>query len=143
MIRAKLAPGLILAAIAAGPVAAGGNGKGHGHAGQDSPPQAGQAMGGQVTFSAVITPAERQTILGYFQQHPAGYAGAKPLPPGIAKKLARGGTLPPGIAKRYFPTALIAELPARPGQQWLIVGSDVLLVQVTTNVILDLIPKLF
>jgi Ni/Co efflux regulator RcnB len=67
----------------------------------------------------------------------------KPLPPGIAKKIARGGTLPPGIAKRYFPNDLIAQLPARPGQQWVIVGTDVLLVQAGTNLILDLLARVF
>jgi len=35
----------------------------------------------------------------------------KGLPPGIAKKLERGGTLPPGIAKRYLPDDLRQNLP--------------------------------
>jgi hypothetical protein len=95
--------------------------------------------GGQISISAYITAGERQTILGYFQQHPAVVAGAKPLPPGIAKKIARGGAMPPGIAKRYFPADLIGVLPARPGQRWVIAGTDVLLVELATNVVVDLL----
>ena len=98
---------------------------------------------GQVTLSATITAIESQTIFAYFQQHQASYAGVKPLPPGIAKKIARGGSLPPGIAKRYFPNDLIAQLPPRPGQQWVIVGTDVLLIQAGTSLILDLLARVF
>ena len=142
MIQTRLLPGLVIAVLAVSPGWAQGNGKGNGQghvkaAGQEVQPS------GQVTFSAVITAAERQTILGYFQQHPAVYAGAKPLPPGIAKKIARGGALPPGIAKRYFPGDLIGLLPPRPGQQWVVVGTDVVLVQAATNLILDVLPKVF
>ena len=103
----------------------------------------GFADSGQVTLSATITAIESQTISAYFQQHQASYAGMKPLPPGIAKKIARGGTLPPGIAKRYFPNDLIAQLPPRPGQQWVIVGTDVLLIHAGTSLILDLLARVF
>ena len=115
-----------------------GNGNGHAKA---AGPSMQTADTGQVTLSATITAIERQTIFAYFQQHQASYAGMKPLPPGIAKKIARGGTLPPGIAKRYFPNDLIAQLPPRPGQQWVIVGTDVLLIQAGTSLILDLLAR--
>ena len=142
MIRARLLIGLLIAAMGFSSAWAQSNGKGNGQghakaAGQQAP------TSGQITLSATITSAERQTIMGYFQQHPASYAGAKPLPPGIAKKIARGGTLPPGIAKRYFPGELVTMLPPRPGEQWLMVGTDVLLVQAATNVILDKLPSIF
>jgi len=128
---------------AALPAWAGGNGKSNGGNGYNAEVNQPGSSTGQPTVSVFISPGERQTILNYFQQHQAAYAGAKPLPPGIAKKIARGGTMPPGIAKRYFPPDLIAGLPARPGQQWMIVGTDVLLVQIATSVIVDLIQKVF
>ena len=142
MIQTRLLSGLVIAVLAVSPGWAQGNGKGNGlghakAAGQQVQPS------GQVTFFAAITATERQTILGYFQQHPAVYAGAEPLPPGIAKKIARGGALPPGIAKRHFPGELIGLLPPRPGQQWLVVGTDVVLVQAATSLILDVLPKVF
>jgi hypothetical protein len=70
-----------------------------------------------------------------------GIAGAKPMPPGIAKKIARGGAMPPGIAKRHFPTDLISRLPPRPGQQWLVVGTDILLVDAATQLVVDILRQ--
>jgi hypothetical protein len=140
MYQLRLLAGLVAAAMSVSSAWAQGNGNGHSKA---AGPSMQTADSGQVTLSATITAIERQTIFTYFQQHQASYAGVKPLPPGIAKKIARGGTLPPGIAKRYLPNDLIAQLPARPGQQWLIVGTDVLLVQAGTSLILDLLARVF
>ena len=134
--RCRVAVGLVMTAMAVVPAWAQGNGKGQGQANK-----AGHQV--QAPGAGVITPWERQTIFGYFQQHPRSYADVKPLPPGIAKKSARGGTMPPGIAKRYLPSGLIAMLPPRPGQQWMIVGTDVLLVQMATSLILDILPRVF
>jgi Ni/Co efflux regulator RcnB len=63
--------------------------------------------------------------------------GSKGLPPGIAKK---GGALPPGIAKRQLPQALAAQLPPPPkGYERVIVDNDVLLVDIATHVIRDVL----
>ncbi len=66
----------------------------------------------------------------------------KPLPPGIAKNLARGKPLPPGIAKTRVPDDLIVRLPVRTGTRWLIAGDRVLLVDVN-NVVVDLVRLMF
>ncbi len=64
----------------------------------------------------------------------------KGLPPGIAKKLERGGTLPPGIAKRYLPDDLKRALPEPPeGYEHIIVGRDVVSVEIDTGKIADII----
>ncbi len=64
----------------------------------------------------------------------------KGLPPGIAKKLERGGTLPPGIAKRYLPGDLKRGLPEPfEGYEYIIVGSDVVSVEIDTGKIADII----
>ena len=66
----------------------------------------------------------------------------KGLPPGIAKKLERGGTLPPGIAKRYLPDDLKRRLPEPPdGYEHIIVGSDVVSVEIDTGEIADIITR--
>lgn len=66
--------------------------------------------------------------------------GNKGLPPGIAMKLERGGSLPPGIAKRDLPPDLTSRLPKRTdGAIRQIVGEDVVLIQKGTEVILDII----
>ena len=60
----------------------------------------------------------------------------KPLPPGIAKNLARGKPVPPGIARTRAPDGLVVLLPARQGTRWWIAGDHVLLVD-TNNILVD------
>jgi Ni/Co efflux regulator RcnB len=92
---------------------------------------------------ALITVTERSIIFDYVNQYRdtlvAAPERAKPLPPGIAKKVARGGTLPPGIAKRYLPQNLLVQLPPRPGYQWVVVDNDVVLVVAATGLIADIL----
>ena len=136
---------LLAAALALAAPALAGNkgnqGKGQGQGGGGGPDA------GDVLAGAVITAFEIAIIDDYLRRHggdlPPAFAGAQPLPPGIAKKLARGGSLPPGIAKRYFPNNLLAQLPPRPGQEWLVVGRDILLVAAATGVILDVLRDAF
>ena len=81
---------------------------------------------------------EIRIIDDYYRRYPA--ADVKGLPPGIAKNLARGKPLPPGIAKRYLPNDLRSLLPSPcPGTNRVIVGRDVLLVQATKGLILDIL----
>ncbi len=64
----------------------------------------------------------------------------KGLPPGIAKNLQRGKPLPPGIAKRDLPSGLESSLPGKhDGYESLIVGNDVVLVEIDTGKIADII----
>ena len=95
------------------------------------------------SLGIVFTDTERAIITSYFAPRGgAPAASGKPLPPGIAKKVARGGSLPPGIAKRYLPSDLNERLPPPPvGLERLIVGNDVLLVQISTGAILDVIRQ--
>lgn len=88
---------------------------------------------GDIVFSEI----EKRLIRDYYRQHPAG--NVKPLPPGIQRKIARGGTMPPGIAKRYLPGELEGRLPVRAGYERRIVGRDVLLVEQATGLILDIL----
>jgi hypothetical protein len=85
---------------------------------------------------AVFTDSDRSTIGGYFEQH---RYGAQRLPPGIAKNLARGKPLPPGIAKKMLPGDLTASLPRRQGYDYVMAGSDVLLVEAATRVVADIL----
>ena len=85
---------------------------------------------------ATFTELERRQIVQYYQDRPLS---TKRLPPGIAKNLARGKPLPPGIAKKFLPEDLNATLPARPGYERIIVGSDVLLIDAATQVVADVL----
>ena len=66
------------------------------------------------------------------------------LPPGIAKNLARGKSLPPGIAMQYLPQDLQRALPKTPsGYERVVVDGRVLLVEVATQVIHDVLMDVF
>ena len=68
----------------------------------------------------------------------------KGLPPGIAKKLARGGTMPPGIAKKNLPDDLHHRLPpVRDGYRRLETAGQIILVEVATDIIVDIIDRVF
>lgn len=95
--------------------------------------------GVSVTFSE----AEVRIITAWYDDHGSqkrGKAKRGALPPGIAKNLARGKSLPPGIAKQYLPQELQRTLPAAPaGYDRIIVDGKILLVEVATQVIHDVL----
>jgi hypothetical protein len=98
--------------------------------GRDRPrPTAGQDQAGGNLFTA----AEKREIRDWFAKEKIA---AEPLPPGIAKNLARGKPLPPGIAKKAIPPELAAKL-SRPDYELLLVGTDVVLVK--SGVVVDML----
>ena len=61
------------------------------------------------------------------------------LPPGIAKQLARGNTMPRDVVFYPLPYDLRNELPYRSGYDYYIADDKVMLVQIGTNLILDVL----
>jgi hypothetical protein len=92
-----------------------------------------------LTASASITLTKdmRVEILDWYTHHPVGNVEA--LPPGIRKRLARGKPLPPGIAKQVAPDGLRSRVRLPDGYQILEVGLDVLLVEVATSIVHDIL----
>ena len=72
-----------------------------------------------------------------------GLVGYQSLPPGIAKKVARGKPLPPGIAKKTLPPSMINELPYYPGYEWRAVGDDLVLISLSTAIVTAVINGVF
>jgi hypothetical protein len=110
---------------------------------REAGPPAAQQPGNGPSVSIVFTAVERRLIADYYAdpQH-AGPVSDRRLPPGIAKKVARGGALPPGIAKRYLPDDLEGRLRPMPqGVTRVVIGSDVLLVEAATGLIYDVIKS--
>lgn len=104
----------------------------------------GHADTAEIVFSA----AEKAIISNYygggdtargFKDKKGGQGkgiGSQGMPPGLAKK----GQLPPGIAKRQLPSALARQLPPPPaGFERIIVDNDILLVEVATQVVHDVL----
>lgn len=89
---------------------------------------------------AGISADEARRMVGELQLQGVGSQG---LPPGIRKNLARGKPLPPGIAKRFPPQALAQRLPQQPGYEWQVVGPDLVLVELGTRVVHDILRDIF
>ena len=103
------------------------------------------ALAGEVGVSVVFTDGEASIIRAYYSDQKAPQKGkkSKGLPPGIAKNLQRGKPLPPCIAKQALPTGLIDLLPPAPrGYERVVLSGKVLLVEVATQVIHDVLEDL-
>ena len=70
-------------------------------------------------------------------------SGYKSLPPGIRKNLARGKPLPPGIAKQVVPSSMLSRLPRHAGYDWQVAGTDLILVQLGTAIVADVLKDVF
>ena len=80
---------------------------------------------------------DREQIEVYYTSNPT--PGLEALPPGQRKNLGRGKPMPPGIAKRFVPDALRFSLSVPPKYDVIMVGWDVLLVEVATGIIHDVL----
>lgn len=102
---------------------------------------------GEFGVEVVFTDNEASIIRAYYQDHAAPRNGknkkSKGLPPGIAKNLQRGKPLPPGIAKQALPSGLINQLPPAPdGYERIVLSGKVLLVEIATQVIHDVLEEI-
>lgn len=95
--------------------------------------QAEVSRGSDVTLSVEV----RTRIRDFYAER--GVTGAKALPPGMRNRLAQGKALPPGIAKQVAPHDLLGRLGLPRGFELLEVGMDVVLVEVATGVIRDVL----
>lgn len=87
--------------------------------------------------SFALTKDMRVEIQSWYRDHPHG--GVEALPPGIRKRLARGKPLPPGIAKQVAPGGLRSRVRLAKGYEIIEVGLDVLLVEVATSIVHDIL----
>ncbi|MGY0709074.1 anti-virulence regulator CigR family protein [Azospirillum argentinense] len=129
-------------ALADKPDWAGGPGGGHGkpQSGPSYEFQGGESQGrdskGRASGGAVSR-GEVTIIRDYFVAHPVGTTA---LPPGIAKKLARGQPLPPGIAKKMAPVELRQRVPVcMNGWECILAGADMLILDAVHGTIADII----
>ncbi|MEQ1863054.1 MAG: anti-virulence regulator CigR family protein [Micropepsaceae bacterium] len=90
--------------------------------------------------TVVFTDADSTLVRVYFAHNQVAWTG---LPPGVAKNYARGKKLPYGIAKKALPADLQARLPQRHGYEYARVGQDVVLVELATGIVVDLIEGVF
>ena len=78
----------------------------------------------------------------HYSNLPPGLAKKDHLPPGLEKQLVRNGTLPPGLQKKLYrcPEDLDRRLPPPPPDcRNMLVGGHVVLLNVHTNVVVDIL----
>lgn len=104
-----------------------------------------EAAAGTVGIDVGFSDGEIKIIRAYYSSEGGAKARgngkkSKGLPPGVARNLARGKPLPPGIARQFLPGDLIASLPpVRDGHERVIVDGKILLIEVATQVIRDIL----
>ena len=104
------------------------------------PAEAGPASG-----TAAAAKADSQLLLlaggkgkGNSVGHGNGNGGGAFLPPGQAKKWARGQYLPKTIVWTPAPALIVAKLkPVPPGHRYVVIDGEVLLIALATGLILD------
>lgn len=99
---------------------------------------------GDALAAAVLGELERQVIGDYFRTTPPsalppGLAKQGKVPPGIARQIQRGQRLPDDVQMLPLPADLLGRLPSYRGARPVVVGSDVVLVQEGTRLILDIL----
>jgi hypothetical protein len=88
----------------------------------------------------VFHDSDRDVFREYYGTH---RGAVKPLPPGIAKNLARGKPLPPGIARTRVPEVVLVRLPWRPpGYTFYLVGDRVVLLD-GKGLVADILLSIF
>ena len=91
------------------------------------------------SVTVVFRESDHATFRDYFLTHKIT---AEPLPPGIAKNVARGKPLPPGIAKRAVPPELVAVGPKLDKDVSLAIVGDVV-VATRGGVVIDVMAGVF
>jgi hypothetical protein len=95
---------------------------------------------GKPEVRVVFRDSDRGVFRDYYRSH---RDAVKPLPPGIAKNLARGKPLPPGIARTRVPDVVLVRLPWRPpGYTFFLVGDRVVLLD-GNGLVADILLSIF
>jgi len=121
------------------PLGAQGQSQGRGRGSGGSTGSSTSSSGTTVSATVVFRSGDVNVFHDYFVTHKIT---AQPLPPGIAKNLARGKPLPPGIAKKVVPADLIALGPKLDRDTTLSIYGDVV-VAMKGGVVIDILAGVF
>ena len=94
----------------------------------------------QPVVRVVFAEADRGVFRDYYRTR---REAIKPLPPGIAKNLARGKPLPPGIVKTRVPDAVLVQLPWRPRDYTVFLVGDRVVLLNANGLVADILDGIF
>ena len=138
MYQLRLLAGLVAAAMSVSTAWAQGNGNGHAKA---AGPSMQTADTGQVTLVGHHHGDRAPDDLRLFSAAPGELCRNGPCRRASPRRSPGAAPCRRGSPSATFPMTSSPYLPARPGQQWVIVGTDVLLIQAGTSLILDLLAR--
>jgi hypothetical protein len=133
------------------PAHAGAKGKGAGHSQKADRHEGGKhAAAGGIDVSLHFGDDERRAVREYFESSmrggncPPGLAKKNNgcMPPGQAKKWARGRVLPPDVVVYPVPPELEVRIRVPTGHKLVRVAEDILMIAVGTNMVVDAIEDL-
>jgi hypothetical protein len=94
----------------------------------------------QPAVRVVFHDSDRSVFREYYREH---REAVKPLPPGIAKNLARGKPLPPGIARTRVPDVVLVRLPWRPRDYSVYLVGDRVVLLDPKGLVADILLSIF
>ncbi len=92
-------------------------------------------MGHLSPYTAGVSRAVERALIGDYVKKTR--VSGQSLPPGLQKHIDRTGKRPPGLEKKRLPGDLRSLLPVRSGQDYRVVGNDIVLIEIATELILD------
>jgi hypothetical protein len=101
----------------------------------------GNQGGNQSGTGLTLGTLEQSIVRAWLGQNP-GFS-AQPLPPGMRNRLAQGKPLPPGIQRRAVPQGLLGQLPPRPGYDYVIIGTSLVLMHLASGAVQSLLNDAF
>jgi hypothetical protein len=143
---ARILIAFFIVLVASDVAAAQGRGRGASNA-----PDSGVTTGSSVSVT-IFTREHERIIREWFAQPanlkglPPGLARKEQLPPGLQRQLIKNGRLPPGLEQKLhpIPVALESRLPVmREGYVRVVVGGNVLVMEVSTKTIVDILSDIF
>jgi hypothetical protein len=130
-----------LVALVAVTVSGSGLALGQGRGGRGTPTN--QAAGTVSTIERIIRDwfGDSHNLAGL----PPGLAKRESLPPGLDRQLRERGQLPPGLERHIhdLPPDLVLRLPVEKNRRWIMIGGNVILLDETTSLIVDIIEAVF
>ncbi len=121
-------------------------GQGKGNARGKGRDERARAPGKQAAVHPSFRDAEIRILLDFYRPGsgnlPPGIARKGEFPPGVLKQIARGKGLPPGLAAKLepFPPALARQFPPPPpGYRRMICGTLALMLDDSTNLVVDVV----
>lgn len=130
-----------LAALVAAMVSGSGTALGQGRGGRGTPRN--RADGTVSTIERIVRDwfGDSHNLAGL----PPGLAKRESLPPGLARQLRERGHLPPGLERHThdLPPDLVLRLPVENNRRWIMIGGNVILLDETTSLIIDIFENVF